>query len=250
MKTTLLALLTLLACQAPLPAISPIMGGGGGGGDMLSTNNLSVVANAATSRSNLGANSATNLTTGTVPDARFPATLPAASGANLTALNGSQLTSGTIPDARYSTSGFPAATLVHKASDANAIAPVVLYAHAVTVLTAGTPADIATLTVPAGITRFRIAGGNSAATSNNQLVADTAAGTLAGASFTAFDAAAGGGNQLLAAASGPTAAGVAVGWACNSANAISTSSSIVIRQTANSANAGTVSFSIVVIPVP
>jgi hypothetical protein len=44
--------------------------------------------------------SATNLTSGTVPDARFPATLPAASGTNLTALNATQLTSGTIPVAR------------------------------------------------------------------------------------------------------------------------------------------------------
>jgi hypothetical protein len=45
--------------------------------------------------------SATELTSGTVPDARFPATLPAASGANLTALNATQLTSGTVPDARF-----------------------------------------------------------------------------------------------------------------------------------------------------
>jgi plastocyanin len=44
---------------------------------------------------------ATQLTSGTVPDARFPATLPAASGANITALNATQLTSGTIPDARF-----------------------------------------------------------------------------------------------------------------------------------------------------
>ena len=44
---------------------------------------------------------ATQLTTGTVPDARFPATLPASSGANLTALNANQLTSGTVPDARF-----------------------------------------------------------------------------------------------------------------------------------------------------
>jgi hypothetical protein len=45
--------------------------------------------------------SASNLSSGTVPDARFPATLPAASGANLTALNATQLTSGTIPAARF-----------------------------------------------------------------------------------------------------------------------------------------------------
>ena len=44
---------------------------------------------------------ATELTSGTIPDARFPATLPASSGANLTALNATQLTSGTIPDARF-----------------------------------------------------------------------------------------------------------------------------------------------------
>jgi hypothetical protein len=50
---------------------------------------------------NLTALNATQLTSGTVPDARFPATLPAASGTNLTALNATQLTSGTVPAARF-----------------------------------------------------------------------------------------------------------------------------------------------------
>jgi hypothetical protein len=49
---------------------------------------------------NLTALNATNLGSGTVPDARFPATLPASSGVNLTALNATQLTSGTLPSAR------------------------------------------------------------------------------------------------------------------------------------------------------
>ena len=40
------------------------------------------------------------LNKGTLPDARFPATLPAASGANLTSLNASNLGSGTVPNAR------------------------------------------------------------------------------------------------------------------------------------------------------
>ena len=44
---------------------------------------------------------ATNLTSGTVPDARFPATLPIASGSALTNLNATNLGSGTIPDARF-----------------------------------------------------------------------------------------------------------------------------------------------------
>jgi len=44
---------------------------------------------------------ADNLTSGTVPDARFPATLPAISGANLTNLDADDLASGTLPDARF-----------------------------------------------------------------------------------------------------------------------------------------------------
>jgi hypothetical protein len=45
---------------------------------------------------------ASNLASGTVPDARFPATLPAASGVNLTSLNASNLGSGTVPSVRVS----------------------------------------------------------------------------------------------------------------------------------------------------
>jgi hypothetical protein len=47
--------------------------------------------------------SASNLNAGTLPDARFPATLPAASGANLTALNASNISSGTLSSARLHT---------------------------------------------------------------------------------------------------------------------------------------------------
>jgi len=43
---------------------------------------------------------ATRLTTGTIPDGRFPAALPAISGAALTSLNGSNISSGTIAAAR------------------------------------------------------------------------------------------------------------------------------------------------------
>jgi hypothetical protein len=43
---------------------------------------------------------ATNLGSGTIPNGRFPTTLPATSGANLTALNASEITSGTLPIAR------------------------------------------------------------------------------------------------------------------------------------------------------
>jgi len=53
------------------------------------------------SGNNLTALNANNLSSGVVPDARFPATLPAASGANLTSLNASELSSGTVPDGRF-----------------------------------------------------------------------------------------------------------------------------------------------------
>jgi hypothetical protein len=43
---------------------------------------------------------ASNLLTGTIPDARFPATLPAVSGLNLTNLNATNLGSGTVNVAR------------------------------------------------------------------------------------------------------------------------------------------------------
>jgi hypothetical protein len=50
---------------------------------------------------NLTALNASNLASGTVPDARFPATLPAASAANLTSIPAANLT-GSIADARLS----------------------------------------------------------------------------------------------------------------------------------------------------
>lgn len=53
------------------------------------------------SLADLATRSASDLSSGTLPDARFPATLPTTSGVNLTALNATQLTSGTIPNARF-----------------------------------------------------------------------------------------------------------------------------------------------------
>lgn len=45
---------------------------------------------------------ATDINSGTLPDARFPATLPIASGVNLTNLDAADLASGMVPDARLS----------------------------------------------------------------------------------------------------------------------------------------------------
>ena len=64
-----------------------------------STNILSATVSG--SGANLTALNASNLGSGTIPNARFPATLPVSSGANLTNLNASNLSSGTIPDDRF-----------------------------------------------------------------------------------------------------------------------------------------------------
>jgi hypothetical protein len=59
-----------------------------------------IVANNGSNLTNLNAS---NLASGTLPDARFPATLPAASGANLTSLNATNIASGTLASDRLPT---------------------------------------------------------------------------------------------------------------------------------------------------
>jgi len=63
---------------------------------------------------------ATELTSGTVPDARFPATLPAVSGVNLTSLNASNIASGTLANARTTAaSANGASTIVARDASGN-----------------------------------------------------------------------------------------------------------------------------------
>jgi hypothetical protein len=57
-----------------------------------------IVANNGSNLTNLDAD---NLASGTLPDARFPATLPAVNGSALTNLDADNLASGTVPDARF-----------------------------------------------------------------------------------------------------------------------------------------------------
>lgn len=62
------------------------------------------------SGASLTALSATQLTSGTVPDARFPATLPALNGSALTNLSAAALASGTVPTARLGSGTADAST--------------------------------------------------------------------------------------------------------------------------------------------
>jgi len=72
----------------------------GDSGDTFTIPSGATITNSGT-QNGFGSTSASDLTSGTLPDARFPATLPAASGVNLTALNATNLGSGTVPDARF-----------------------------------------------------------------------------------------------------------------------------------------------------
>lgn len=168
----------------------------------------------------------------------------------ITVTNGSGVSGN--PNAALDTAGLPAAILAHKASDATAITPIMLYVKSVSVLTSGTPADIATITIPAGITRWRVLGNASGGPGTSFFYSETAVGTLAGASFTYFDGAGGTGNTCSVAQAGQTGAGVVIGNSPVLANSafLSTSNTIYVRQTANSANAGTISFYVVLIPAP
>lgn len=69
-------------------------------GDLLFVDDTGTATNIL-STADLFSLNASNLTTGTVPDARFPPVLPGISGANLTNLNASNLSNGAVPDGRF-----------------------------------------------------------------------------------------------------------------------------------------------------
>lgn len=90
----IIALQTKVGYGASTPVANAIFGGTG-------TGTSDWITSPTFNGANITALNASNLASGTIPDARFPATLPAASGVNLTALNASNLASGTLPDARF-----------------------------------------------------------------------------------------------------------------------------------------------------
>ena len=126
--------------------------------------------------------------------------------------------------------------------------PLVIAIKKVTVLTSGTPADVASVSLPAWLTGWALANGSSLTLS--RAIAETASGTLAGASFSIRDTASGGGNQVGTIATGPSASGLGVailGIGPTTAGRF-TNGTIYINQVANSANEGTVSFYLTLVP--
>lgn len=123
------------------------------------------------SLADLTTRSAADLSSGTLPDARFPATLPAISGANLTTLNASNLGSGTVPAAR-----FPAMT-----GDATSAAGSVALTLASTGVVAGTyggASNLMSLTVDA---KGRITALSNVAAGTHTLLSASHTDTLASA---------------------------------------------------------------------
>jgi len=166
-------------------------------------------------------------------------------------LSGSAVT-GVLPTSKGGT-GINATVTGMGGASYGGVYPITLYAKSVTVLTAGSPADIATITIPSGITRWAIYAsdfGGAPLAAGCVVVAETAAGTLNAAIFTAHSAAGGGGTLLLDEAIDLGTAGSSAVFLPSNAITVSSAGTLYIRQTANSANAGTVSFYITIYPLP
>src|SRR5208283_494678 len=106
-----------------------------------------------------------------------------------------------------------------------------------------TPANLATIVLPTGITRYFIP-----AASSIQCYAETAAGTLAAGTIQLRTVTGGGGAQIGSTITPPTAANLMTTTA-GSDTAPLTATTIYLYQTGNSANAGTVSIYIKLVPI-
>jgi len=123
--------------------------------------------------------------------------------------------------------------------------PFMLAIKNVTVLTTGTPADVATVTLPSWCTRYRFTFSGTSV-----CIAESAAGTLAGASFAVRDAASGSGSLIVGTITGPTSTSNVVQVTATSTSIVpSTAQTLYLYQTSNSANAGVISVYLMVMPL-
>lgn len=128
--------------------------------------------------------------------------------------------------------------------------PLMVFVKNVTILTSGAPADIASIPLPLGVSRYLVSYSTTTQGGGFRSLCETAAGTLAGGTFSVFDGPSGTGNTLASGITLPAAAGLITGLGPSiSPLTLLTSQTLYIRQTANSANAGTCSFYINIFPV-
>jgi len=148
--------------------------------------NVEITANiTATAFSGSGASltalNASNLASGTLPDATFPATLPAASGANLTNLEATNIATGLVPTARLGTGTASATTFLAGDQTYKTITADITGVTAGNGLTGGGTSGDVTLNVGAG-TGVTV---GADTVSIGQDVATSASPTFAGGTFTA-----------------------------------------------------------------
>lgn len=153
---------------------------------------------------------------------------------------------GTYPNPSFAVDMATQAELdaVAAAKLSNGATPIVVAFKNVTVLTSGAPADVASITLPSWCTRWRLS------PTAHLCIAESASGTLAGASLTVRDAASGGGSAVTASFFGPASTSVVVLPAATLLSILpTTANTIYLHQTANSANAGTVSVYLTLVPL-
>lgn len=123
------------------------------------------------------------------------------------------------------------------------VQPFVLAFKNVTVLTSGSPEDVSSVALPAWCTRYFVI------LTGSRCLAESAAGTLAAATFILRDAASGGGNAASGSFAGPASTSVMVNITGTAASTPPhTSATLYLHQTVNSANAGTISVYAVIVP--
>ena len=161
-----------------------------------------------------------------------------AAGGNLS-VSGTSALGGTVTV----TNGLVSAGGSATAGTYESFAPIYVAVKGVTLLTATTPANLFTIVLPAGITRYFIP-----AASSIQCYAETAAGTLAAGTIQLRTATSGGGSQIGSTITPPASAG-AMTTTAGSDTAVQTATTIYGYQTGNSGNAGTVSVYIKLVPI-
>jgi hypothetical protein len=125
--------------------------------------------------------------------------------------------------------------------------PLILSVRNISVLTSGSPSDIASISVPSWISRYMLMLGNSSATAQCRIIQETG-GALNSGTFGVYSGPNASGSLMNTASTANLPSGVGTTAPIVFTATLQTASTIYIHQTVNSANAGTVSVYLVLLP--